>query len=98
MYMYVMHDDSSQGLTFCVCRRSWCSFQADLKENHPQKKSRWAKHVLPPASYFGNRVLFPYMQGDEAELAKKIATLQWHEKEMEVRPLVCAIISVCIEQ
>ena len=23
-------------------------------------------------------------QGDEADLAKKIATLKWHEKEMEV--------------
>jgi hypothetical protein len=25
-----------------------------------------------------------YLQGDEAELAKKIATLKWHSKEMEV--------------
>jgi hypothetical protein len=31
-----------------------------------------------------SKVTIHIVQGDEAELAKKIATLKWHGKEMEV--------------
>ena len=30
------------------------------------------------------------MQEDDAELAKKLAALKWHEKELEVRKLLAA--------
>lgn len=36
------------------------------------------------------------LQGDEAELAKKIAALKWHGKEMEVRPNHFHMFHLCI--
>ena len=33
-------------------------------------------------------VLAIHTQGDEAELAKKVAALRWHGKEIEVSPLL----------
>ena len=51
--------------------------------------------VLNLVQYSTSTALNLYIvQGDEADLAKKIATLKWHEKEMEVRVHVYAFVIV----
>ena len=41
-------------------------------------------------------LLLPLLQEDDAELAKKLAALKWHGKELEVRCLLLAVVFMVI--
>lgn len=60
-------------------------FPSRSKRKPPQNEES-VSTACSSTCFQDNVIMFTYTQGDEAELAKKIATLQWHEKEMEVRP------------
>ena len=62
--------------------------------NDPLVCERLNRH-LNLVQYSTSTALNLYIaQGDEADLAKKIATLKWHEKEMEVHVHVYAFVIV----